>query len=245
MYSSTSQVDARHRLAELQSEHARRRRTSAAGGTILVGLAIAGAAWFGPGIPSPATNPPATAVGSEIHAPPSGPGTLVGGGLGLGLVATVPKGFLTACDCNDVTLIRDRAPWGSLVIETPIAGVYNPSTGTTDAPPSDYVAWLREHAWLEVLAERTVTVDGHAFPQVTVRVRNDARDRLIHDLRLVRLSNLGGDMPYTVVRPGQVFSETVLKVDGSTILVRALPGEADIPDQLATGLDALLQSMTW
>jgi hypothetical protein len=123
--------------------------------------------------------------------------------------------------------------------------VWDPeSTAIIEAPATGYAKWLLDHPLLTLVSSRPVTVDGVRTRQLTFRVDRDAADAYEDGLPLARNGGYGTRYPWEVVWPGETFTETILEVDGETMLVNAAGAEsADERAERDAALDLVLSTM--
>jgi hypothetical protein len=236
-------------LTELHKRDTVRRRQSIAVALGLLVLVLVGTGWaVAAGIRDhsgaiPAAPPPPSSAGPAFG---SLPGTSMGRALLEPITAYAPSGWSVLADETVVWAASDEANQGVvIVIGGPVLKVWDEPSGKAVRAPADYAGWLRTRPGLTVLEDTTVTVDGHEFPQLTMRVAQDAV--YSSDSMGVRIGYLDGGLgePWAVQRRGTTFTETVLTVKGKTMLVRAFGATSEEQDQLlATGLNTVLSNMT-
>jgi hypothetical protein len=228
----------------------------AAVAAVVLGVALVQATQFG-GSPSPqpAHDPspsPSPSLSSSLD-----PGAAVGSKLRPPLAARAPQSWDVMADDEHMTwLVSDQGAvevpktgccdvlrWEgeqAIYFVGPIVDLIDPQSGAAVSLPADgYAAWLREHPLLTVVDETTVTIDGQQFPQLTI-VAND-------DSGSVYLDNQGGneETPLYSELPDQaVLIETVIEMDGRTMVVRAVSSKApDQRNELSAALNLVLSTM--
>ena len=247
---STGGVDPMAQMAELKHEDKTRRRTSA---VVVVGTTVAvvavGIGWFVTQASGGQDSAPAAPMSSPsaVEPAPTGdlePGKTVGTQLSPQLVAKAPDSWAIFKDAEYVNLGGTGGI--SVEIDGPLLQV-DPKDNT-GAPilPDEYARRLRENPSLTVLDERTVVVDGHRFPQLTVQVAQDASD-VIGDGLGVRLGKYADSSESGAWREfvrGAVVTQTPIEVGGQTMVVTASGAVGDTEQaELASALDLVLSTM--
>ncbi len=264
---STQGVDPMGQVTELKREDKARRRNGAALGGLAALLVIVGAAWFTaanvgggsdalPATPGPSTNTNAIETPYTYQ-----PGQAVGTRLNPPLVTRAPKGWDIPTDESYVWLGQGVGLGPHIEIGGPLLAVYDQETGKGMAVPSagcigpvrpscsGYADWLRANPSLTVLADREVSIDGQNFPQLTVRVNDDAT--LVSGSGGVLLGKYDDGSAtgpsWERALPGETFSETIIRVGkhGDTYMVVKASG-AKSPEQqaeLEAALAGVLDSM--
>ncbi|HEX5017769.1 MAG TPA: hypothetical protein VFX15_09305 [Actinomycetes bacterium] len=168
----------------------------------------------------PASTPTAAAI--ELV-----PGETVGSHLTPSLVATAPKQWAVANDGAYVNLGSDDGMF--IEIDGPLLQVFDPKTSSgTDIPPDGFANWLRDHPWLTVLDDREVLIDGERFPQLTVKVvKGFYKPELGSVVSLGRSADMAESGRWPQIAEGRVLTQTVLEVDGETMVVSAYGAEDD------------------
>jgi len=263
-------VDSLTQLSELKQEHTSRRRTSVVAGTLGAAAVLGVGAWFGASIVGLGTDP---APAGPIDTPTDGvfesddpqPGAEVGSGLPVNLTATVPEGWEVAADSTYVELVNDGMPHLAIRIGGPIESVWDfEGDKAVDLPPSvcdnypercpSYADWLRTHKALTLLDDGMVHVDGLEIPQLQLRVNDNAPvverrsngSNRTEGLRLAGYVDAGPGWPaWPLYERGQIFTVTIIELNGQTYVVEALGAEDDVWQmaQLDVALDLVVDTM--
>ena len=254
---STQGVDPMGQVTELKHEDRARRRNGAALGALIALLVVTGAVWFATSDMSgrnntlPATPGPSPSLNGAQTAFTYQPGAEVGTKLNPPLVTRAPKGWDILADESSVWLGNGVGLGPHIEVRGPLLGVYDQETGEAVTVPgsrcspgfsgpycSGYAAWLREHPSFDVLATRVVTIDGQQFPQLTLRLYDNAAPAAGYDgVLLGSFDDIGTGQSWDQVNAGETFTETVLVLGNKTMVVKATG--AQTPEQQAE-LDAAL-----
>jgi hypothetical protein len=234
-------VDSRAALDVMLRRASARRRASRIVPLCAVVLLVAGGAWLVTADLTGAKGaPPPTMQPNGVQPTPSHvPTAPVGAGLQAGLMAEVPAGWEVYADGRSVEL-GSASTVGPILSIGELAQVFDPRRHRPVAPPADYVDWLRHHPWLEVLEDTTVEVDGNQVPELTLRVRDDARTTGDHPAFL-HFGRLAGESNFDTLNPTRVFRVVELPVGDRTVVVTAYVGLSALDkDQTFAALDELL-----
>jgi hypothetical protein len=234
-------------ITELKHEEQTRRRTTRVVAVLGVTVLVAGAGWFAMSQLSTGsdTAPPASAPSPSISAFTLEPGPTVGTNLQPRLVAKAPDSWAVMQDADYVNLGTDAGMF--VEIDGPILQVFDPEQNAgVSIPPGGYASWLREHPFLEVLDDQMVVVDGQRFPQLTMKVAGDIPDdsELGSGVPLGRSFDMAESQRWPKLRKGQVITQTVIEVDGKTMVVSSY-GALDDAEQaeLDAARDLVLSTM--
>ena len=249
----------------LKHEDKARRRNGAALGALIALLVVTGAVWFATSDMSgrnntlPATPGPSPSLSGAQTAFTYQPGAEVGTKLNPPLVTRAPKGWDILADESSVWLGNGVGLGPHIEVRGPLLGVYDQETGEAVKVPgsrcspgyfglycSGYVVWLRGHPSFNVLATRVVTIDGQQFPQLTLRLYDNAAPAAGYDgVLLGSFDDIGTGQSWDQVNAGETFTETVLVLGDKTMVVKATG--AQTPEQQAeldAALAGVLDSMT-
>ena len=177
---------------------------------------VAGTGWFAASQLSVGsdTAPPASVPSPSASAFTLEPGPTVGTGLQPRLVAKAPESWAVYQDDDYVNLGADAGMF--IEINGPVLQVFDPEQNTGVSIPADgYASWLRDHPSLAVLDDRMVVVDGQRVPQLTMKVADDTGSGVL----LGRSADMAESARWPRFGPGAVVTQTVIEVDGKTMVV--------------------------
>lgn len=239
-------------IAELRREDKTRRRTTSTMAVLGATLVVAGSGWFAASQLGGSDTPPADPVSTptpSASAVAVKPGLTVGTHLQPRLVAKAPKSWVVVDNAGSVLLDSNVSYYNpQILIAGPLLKVYDPDRNTgVDIPADGYAQWLREHPNLTVLADRMVLIDGRQYPQLTLKVDDDAPSGYAG----VLLGKFDGadvwdqvGWPWDQVLWGAVFTETVIDVDGQIMVVKSSGARNDVEQaELEAALDLVLSTM--
>lgn len=170
------EVDVMTALREVEdragAQHRNARVGAIAAAAAVVALLIGGAAWSLLGKDNATIAPPAKPRPSATAAPAPAPASLPGSKMYVPLAVSAASGWATVIDDKALRFwpagSRPETPQNIWFVEP--TQVFDPATLAPIAAPADYVAWIRSHPWVKVVAEKDVTVAGRPGTEIDVKV---------------------------------------------------------------------------
>lgn len=240
-------------ITELKHEDKSRRRTTSTMAVLGAALVVAGTGWFAVSnlrasdsvVPTEPLSTPSASASAVILEP----GSTVGANLLVPLRAKAPDSWKVFADEGYVWIDADGEPLGmSIQIGGPVLKVWDPEREAAVAVPAGgFANWLRSHPYLEVKGESFGTTSSGA--EITVmRLGVDVDAPPVSGYDGVLLGKYGGipeGQPWDEVARGVTLTETVIELDGGTMVVKASGARTeDEQAELDAALDLVLSTMT-